>query len=144
MARKPREVRRRMAGPDHAVVSLEGGEFRYCRRPCPECPWRKENAGNFPAEAFRHSAPTAYDAAFSTFACHMAGAEKSAICAGFLLQNADNNLGVRMAAMRGDYDPRRVEPSGAELFESYRDMAEANGVPADDPTLKPCRANGAF
>src|SRR5690606_33084679 len=127
-----------------AVVTLEGGGFRYCRRPCPECPWRKENAGSFPAEAFRLSAPTAYDVAFSTFACHMAGAEKSAVCAGFLLQNADNNLGVRMAAMRGDYDPSRVEPAGAELFESYRAMAEANGVEPDDPILKPCRANGSF
>lgn len=142
--KKPREVARRMAGDDHAVISLEGGEFRYCRRPCPECPWRKENAGSFPAEAFRHSAGTAYDAAFATFACHMAGSAKTATCAGFLLQNADNNLGVRLAAMRGDYDARRVEAAGAELFESYRAMAEANGVPATDPVLTPCRSNGSF
>lgn len=142
--KKPRETNRRMAGEDHAVITMTGGEFRACRRPCPECPWRKENAGSFPAEAFRHSAPTAYDGAFSTFACHMAGTEKSATCAGFLLQNADNNIGVRLAMMRGDYDPRRVTDGGAELFESYRDMAEANGVPADDPILKPCRANGSF
>jgi hypothetical protein len=142
--KKPREVKRRLAGENHAVISLEGGDFRYCRRPCPECPWRVENAGNFPAEAFRHSASTAYDAAFSTFACHMAGAEKSAICAGFLLQNADNNLGVRLAAMRGDYDARQVVAGGAQLHESYRAMAEANGVEPDDPILKPCRANGAY
>lgn len=141
---RPREVRRRLADENHAVISLQGGGFTYCRRPCPECPWRKENAGSFPAEAFRLSAPTAYDAAFVTFSCHMAGAEKPAVCAGFLLRNSANNIGVRLAGFAGNYDPRSVVAGGADLFESYRAMAEANGVPADDPVLKPCRADGDF
>jgi hypothetical protein len=141
---RPRVVRSRLADENHAVITLEGGGFRYCRRPCPECPWRTRNAGSFPAEAFRLSAGTAYDAAFATFSCHMAGAEKPAVCAGFLLQNAANNIGVRLAAMAGNYDHRCVDAAGAELFESYRAMAEANGVPPDDPILKPCRANGDF
>lgn len=32
--------------------------------------------GEFPAEAFRHSAPTAYDMAESGFSCHSAGTER--------------------------------------------------------------------
>lgn len=67
---KPEIIRRRMAGNDHAVITIkaDGG---YCKRPCSECPWRRENAGNFPPEAFILSAPTAYDQAVNRFGCHM-------------------------------------------------------------------------
>lgn len=138
---RPKVTDRRIADENNAVVTIVGGGCRNRHRPCPECPWRRENAGSFPAEAFRLSAGTAYDASFSTFACHMSGSVKPATCAGFLLRNAQNNIGARLAAMRGDFDPSRLDATGADLFESYRAMAEANGVPADDPVLAPCRAD---
>jgi hypothetical protein len=100
-----------------------------------------ENAGSFPAKAFEHSAHTAYDASMNTFACHMSGAVKPAICASFLLMNADNNLAVRLHQFSGEIDMRQVHGDGADLFESYRAMAETNGVDPDSDVLAPCRAN---
>lgn len=127
----------RPAGPDHQVVSVKGGGTRYRRRPCPKCPWRVDAVGEFPAEAFRHSAETAYDMSQRLFSCHDSGVRKPAICAGFLLK-ADHNLAVRLARMRGDITDD-VTDGGHELHPNYRAMAVANGVAPEDPVLAPCR-----
>lgn len=132
----------RPAGHDHQVVSVQGGDLGlYRRKPCESCPWRRDAVGEFPAEAFRHSAATAYDMAQNTFACHSSGCEKPALCAGFLLRNSENNLGVRMMQMRGQVSMDEVSDGGHALFDSYREMAVANGVPSDDPVLERCRAD---
>lgn len=142
--KRPIETRRRMAGPDHAVITLEGGQSTYRREPCGGCPWRVDNTGDFPAEAFKHSASTAYDMSQHVFSCHESGPKNPATCAGFLLRNADNNLAVRLAMYGGRIDPAQLSDGGHGLHESYRAMAVANGVPEDDPALAPCRANGDF
>lgn len=136
------EVGRTIVGPDHAVVTVKTTNRGYRRKPCEECPWKCENVGKeFPAEAFRASAPTAYDAAQTSFACHMSEGEP-VTCAGFLLAHSDNNLAVRIRQMNGEMDLDQVHDDGHETFASYRDMAVANGVDPDDPVLKPIRANG--
>ena len=124
-------------GEDHQVVTVTGGTGSYRREPCRNCPWRLDAVGEFPAEAFKHSAGTAYDMAQASFACHESGAEKPAICAGFLLRGADHNLLVRLKRMRGECHD--VHDGGHELHENYRAMAIANGVDADDPALSLCR-----
>ena len=128
----------RPAGPEHQVVTVAGGRSLYRREPCGTCPWRVDAVGEFPAEAFRLSAPTAYDMAQSAFSCHSSGSAKPALCAGFLLKGAEHNLMVRMAKMRGDIG-LDVGDGGHVLHESYRDMAEANGVAPTDPVLANCR-----
>ncbi|MGY3582298.1 hypothetical protein ACVIGB_000777 [Bradyrhizobium sp. USDA 4341] len=135
----------RRAGPDHAVVtvaptrSTEGESYLYRREPCAECPWRKDAPiGAFPPEAFRISADTAYDQSQRVFACHMSGSDRSAACAGFLLRGADHNIGIRLRYACGDIDPDTVK-SDVDLYASYREMAEANGVAPNDPKLGPCR-----
>ena len=94
--------------------------------------------GEFPAEAFRHSAGTAYDMAQNTFACHASGVTKPAICAGFLLRGADHNLAARLGYISGRIK-NDVSDGGHALHPNYRAMAIANGVPADDPILTACR-----
>lgn len=125
------------------IMSRDGPDHHpHCLQPCPECPWRKDSAiGAFPAEAYRHSARTAYDMAQTTFGCHMAGKGKPLTCAGFLLRGADHNLLIRLAQIRGRLDLSKVSDGGAPLFESYAAMAIANGVRPDDPVLAPCRTN---
>ncbi len=131
------------AGPDHNVLTLHGGGARACTSPCAECPWRKDSPpGAFPADAYRASAITAYDASESMFSCHVAGHETPALCAGFLLQNAVHNLGVRLLIATHQLDPRKIFSGGLPLYSTYREMAIANGVPPDDPALVPCRDNG--
>ena len=124
----------------HQVVTIEGGNARkYMKKPCPDCPWKKAATGAFPAEAFRTSAHTAYDMATHSFGCHSAGTENPKTCAGFLLQGADHNLGVRIRLMQGDYDLSLVSDGGHDLHENYRAMAIANGVDQGDTALAQCR-----
>lgn len=136
-----RNVRVRQAGPDHQVVTVQSPKIaqdRYCKRPCPDCPWRIDAIGKWPAEAFLASAETAYDMSTHTFACHSAGATKPRLCAGFLLRGADHNLTIRLDRIRNRLRDD-VEDGGHALHASYADMAIANGVAADDPALEPCR-----
>lgn len=135
----PKITHVRPAGSNHQVVTVEGGQGKHRRQPCSDCPWRRDAVGVFPAEAFRHSAPTAYDMSERTFACHQSGSRRPATCAGFLLHGSDHNLTARLKRMRGEVDDESLTDGGNALFNSYREMAEANGVPADDPTLAPCR-----
>lgn len=136
--KRGRIVRSRAACADHRVLTVEGGSGLYRRKPCTDCPWRVDATGVFPAEAFRHSAGTAYDMAQHTFACHQSGSLKPAICAGFLLRGADHNLSVRLRRMSGAIADD-VSDGGCDLHADYRAMAIANGVEPDDPVLAPCR-----
>lgn len=161
MTTRSMTVKRRLAGDDHAVVTVVGSGHRYRRRPCEDCPWRTDAVGKFPAEAFRLSASTGAESLevspedlgpsgrvtslnerFSevthTFGCHSSGLEMSATCAGYILRG-DAALGWRMAAVRGWFDRDRVTDAGIALFDSYYAMAVANGVLPDDPTLSACR-----
>lgn len=137
-SRRPRVIETRRAGDDHQVVTVQGGKGNYRRSPCSDCPWRVDAVGEFPAEAFKHSARTAYDMAQSTFACHQSGVKKPAICAGFLLRGADHNMSNRLRRMKGEIVDD-VTDGGVELHDSYRAMAVANGVDPEDPILSPCR-----
>ncbi len=74
----------------------------------------------------------------TTFACHMSGADKPATCAGFLMRGAQHNLAVRIAYSTGKIKDD-LEEGDAELFESYREMAVANGMDPNDERLKQCR-----
>lgn len=135
-------------GGEFAVTTLNvkaTGKHVKRRKPCASCPWRKDAPiGAFPAEAFRHSAATAYDGAFNTFACHESGAEKPATCAGFLLRNARNNIGVRLGLSYDRLTLDDVTDAGVELYDSYEAMAVANGVDPLDPVLDQCRADDDY
>lgn len=128
----------RSAGDEHQVVTVKNSEGGYMKKPCLTCPWRIDAIGEFPAEAFKHSASTAEDMASNTFACHQSGTEKPNTCAGFLLRGADNNMAVRIGRIKGKYKDD-ISDGGHELHESYRAMAIANGVHPQDPALKQCR-----
>lgn len=111
------------------------------KKPCATCPWRKDaKIGRFPADAYRSSASTAYDASMTIFSCHESGADKVSICAGFALQNSENNMSMRMRRSEG-LPTQSENPENIELYESYRDMAIANGVDPDDARIAPYRSN---
>ena len=145
-------VRVRPADESHRVLSVEspvGERPPFHRHPCgerpgqPACPWRLDaRTGEYPAEAYRLSAPTAYDQATRAFGCHQSTAERPQTCAGFLLRGAADNLMVRMWIAAG-VDLSQVM-SGVPLYASYRDMTIANGVDPDDPTIAPCRGETAL
>ncbi len=129
----------RPADENHQVVTVEGSDGNYRRQPCGTCPWRTDAVGEFPAEAFRHSADTAYDMAREMFGCHESGSKKPATCAGFLLRGSAHNLSVRLGYIQGHYKSD-ITDGGHQLHASYRTMAVANGVDANDPVLQACRS----
>lgn len=139
MTKRARITQVRPAGPFDQVVTVEGGRGGHRKTPCGGCPWVKANDGSFPAEAFLHSASTAYDMAEKRFGCHESGVDKPTTCAGFLLRGAAHNLSVRLAIIRGTFDPADVADGGRELHENYVSMAIANGVPPGAPELARCR-----
>ncbi|MFI6883851.1 DUF6283 family protein [Streptosporangium canum] len=106
--------------------------------PCGPCPWRRDAPiGAFPPAVFRYSAATAYDLSMRRFVCHTSSAEEPLTCAGFLLRGADHNLAIR--ASNEDYSA--VDDRGLDLYDSYVEMATANGVDPADPVLAPCRSD---
>jgi hypothetical protein len=122
------------------VTTPAGDGYVHRHEPCAECPWRKDSPiGAFPVEAYRHSAATCYDMAQTTFACHMSGKDRPATCAGFLLSaGARHNFSVRMAVISGRLNFDSVS-SDVPVYETYQEMAVANGVDPDDPVLRSCR-----
>lgn len=106
----------------------------HCKRTCPECPWRRDVApGKFPPERFIALAPTAYDMATTVFACHLSPEGKEFACAGAVLRT-DHNFRLRLAGI----DRRTIQADGP-LFETFREMAEANGGLSRHPALRECR-----
>jgi hypothetical protein len=136
---KSKITRIRPAGDEHQVVSMVSHDKRYRRKPCEGCPWVIENTGDFPAEAFEHSAETSVDMSEHVFACHESGSERSSTCAGFLLRGADNNMAIRLRLSRGEIDYSLIHEDERELFDNYRAMAVANGVDPNSPALKDVR-----
>jgi hypothetical protein len=135
-----RQINVRSAGSDHQVVTVVSQKpHGYRRKPCATCPWRLDAVGEFPAEAFKHSANTAEDMSGHEFACHASGIEKPATCAGYLLRGSRHNMATRLKAMSGRINFDEITDGGVELFDNYRDMAEANGVSPSDPALARCR-----
>lgn len=119
---------------------MEPAGFDAPRRPCAECPWRRDVAiGHFEPTRFKELAHTAYDLSRWVFACHKSADEHPTMCAGFLSRGADHNLTVRVAYMQGELE--QLDRSGdMPLYEDYRAMATANGVDVDDPSLSRCRS----
>jgi Family of unknown function (DUF6283) len=112
---------------------------RYRHEPCAECPWRRDvPTGHFPPERFKALANTAYDMSCVQFACHLSAENRPRTCTGFLLRGAEHNLAVRIHKSYGRIDPARLRAS-VPLYNSYRQMAVANGVDPDDPALEQCR-----
>jgi Family of unknown function (DUF6283) len=58
-------------------------------------------------------------------------------CAGFIIKSSAHNLSIRLS--RQDFSHVR---SPYPLYKTYRDMAIANGVDQNDPSLRDCRDDG--
>lgn len=125
---------------DASELASAGHCLHHPRKPCPECPWRTDvPPGRFPPDRFAALAASAYDMSPVLFQCHKTTDDRPAVCAGFLLRGATHNFAIRMAARAGRLGD--VTDGGFPLFEDFRSMAIANGVPADSESLKRCRGN---
>ncbi|MGW0673549.1 DUF6283 family protein [Streptomyces sp. NPDC002746] len=134
-------TQQRPAGPVWGVTSVDyQGPPVAQRSPCAgaeRCPWRRDaGAGIFPAEAFRLSAPTSYPDSDRRFGCHSSPAEAPRVCAGWLLRGAPGNQEVLELLEAGLIQAPTLPPE-VELYDDYVEMAVANGVAKEDPTLAP-------
>ncbi|MGW7314698.1 DUF6283 family protein [Streptomyces sp. NPDC054865] len=114
------------------VVSLAyDGVPSAPRQPCggeEPCPWRRDAPpGQFPAAAFEMSAATSIAGSTRRFGCHSSTPARPLVCAGWLLRGVSGNAEVQ--ALMADGRLARPElPDGVELYDSYAEMAAANGV----------------
>ncbi|MFJ1768020.1 DUF6283 family protein [Amycolatopsis sp. NPDC088138] len=123
------------------VITYMAPGAAYQATPCTRCPWLRDSpTGAFPPEVFQHSAHTAYDLATHKFGCHSSPRDEPKTCAGFLLRGSAHNLAVRV---HGPDVPTAVS-TDRPLYDDYREMAIANGVAPDDPTLAPCRDSRSY
>lgn len=67
------------------------------------------------------------------FGCHTSKSDEPRICAGWLLRGAQHNAAVQALLADGTL-PRPDLSDGVELYDSYAEMAIANGVA---PTIRP-------
>jgi hypothetical protein len=107
-----------------------------CRRPCTECPWRRDTpAGQFPPERYEALSGTTgepgREAPFGApwFACHKAPEGEEFHCAGWLAAVGLTHLGVRLKAA---FDPEvaaalRPGDDWPELYESYEELLATHG-----------------
>ncbi|MFD8609451.1 DUF6283 family protein [Streptomyces sp. NPDC059631] len=120
------------------VVTLEyDGVPSAARQPCSgkePCPWRRDAPpGQFPTAAFEASAATSRAGSTRRFGCHSSTPARPLICAGWLLRGAEGNAEVQ-ALMAAGQIARPELPEGVELYDSYAEMAAANGVTPEQGT----------
>lgn len=141
-ARPPARVLRvRPADDQWGVVTVASTDPRAAQpAPCAgaePCPWRRDAPPQqFPAQAYRDSAATSLPGATSLFGCHSSTREHPLICAGWLLRGAQHHDGIQRALADGTLTLPEL-PAGVDLYDSYQDMATANGVDPNDPALHP-------
>jgi hypothetical protein len=110
-------------------------EVPHRRRPCAECPWRRDTlAGQFPACRYdllrttseqqpgNEPGPTA-----PLFACHKSPEGREEACAGWLAAVGHRHLGVRLAIIQQRLPAHVIEPDDGwpDLFGTYAEMAAA-------------------
>ncbi len=93
--------------------------------PCRDCPWRRDvKPGKFPPQKFEQWAESCEPGFGAFFQCH----QKPVVCVGYLMcPDSLNNNRVRMALIKKQLNPQRLS-SKAPLYESYVEMAAANGA----------------
>lgn len=115
---------------------------------CSECPFRVDTPpGQFPAERYEALRSTvgergrevSWDA--PVFGCHKSAEGKEIACRGWLAVCGYEHIGIRIAVATGALEPEAIElPAEPELFETYDEMAEAQGRCRE--TTPPRRQNG--
>lgn len=105
--------------------------------PCSECPWKRSSPiGHFPPERYVALAPTAQQQLGPMFACHMSKEGGEIPCAGYLMVAGPTSISVRLALAQGRLDLDSLDAQREQVYGSYAEMAVANGVPADHPSLR--------
>ncbi|WP_329142938.1 DUF6283 family protein [Streptomyces sp. NBC_01456] len=129
---------RRPADDVWEVISVYEDVPTAPRRPCggaEPCPWRRDAPrGQFPAAAFELSAPTSQPGSTRRFGCHSSTPARPQMCAGWLLRGADGNEQIQDLLASGRLAHPEL-PYGVELYDSYAEMAIANGVDPAHPTM---------
>jgi hypothetical protein len=105
-----------------------------CRRPCANCPWRKDAPREYwDPEHFREIWQGCQDDGLHMMLCHHASqvaepADKP-ICQGWVRVMGYEAIGVRIALIRERVSWNEIEDrEGPELFATFDDMLVANGI----------------
>lgn len=107
-------------------------------KPCPTCPWRKsstvggEDIPGFSIEMMRNLATTVPprgskdDGFYQVMACHHSSEDHRYTCAGYLAQEGERNINVRLMASQGQIDMVKVRKNceGLDLYPDFFSMLD--------------------
>ena len=101
------------------------------KKPCDNCPWRRDApVGYWDPEHFRDIWRNCQDDGMSLMLCHKSRLDEDikVPCAGAILVLGFASIGIRIATMRGTIDPAEYGADGLELYSTFAEMLEANGI----------------
>lgn len=104
------------------------------RKPCKTCPWRRDSKpGHWDPEHFREIWVGCQDDGPNLMLCHKAGVPTSTspkiVCQGWVRVLKFDAIGVRIAVMQDLVTEEEMnDVDGPDLFASFREMLDANGV----------------
>lgn len=136
----------RMSGASGCAIDDPAREMPHCVRPCANCPWRRDSpAHEFPIERYAALRATSGHPGLEAglgapaFACHKSHPGRDRACAGWLAVAGIDHLGVRLAVAIGRLQPTVLQPGEdwPELFASFDEMAERNGLISSTETTRP-------
>lgn len=129
----------RQSGAGGSAIDDPTSEMPHCVRPCANCPWRRDSpAYEFPIERYAALRATSGHPGMEAglgapaFACHKSSPGRDRACAGWLAVAGIDHLGVRLAVAVGRLEATALRPGEdwPELFASFDEMAERNGLPS--------------
>lgn len=112
-------------------------ELPHRKYPCAECPFRRDTQpGQFPPERYEALRSTVggpgreADMRAPIFACHKSPEGSEEACAGWLATLGVEHLGIRYAIVTDRLPSSCLRPGEGwpELFDTYEEMAETQGV----------------
>ena len=100
------------------------------RSPCADCPWRKDApVGFWHKSNFNKLWKNCQDDGLRLMLCHKSRkSRKKQICAGYAIVLGYESIGLRLAAISGQFDPNDYDANGIVLHPSFEAIMKAQGI----------------
>ena len=111
---------------------------KILNEPCETCPWRKSTrTEHWDPSCFTDMADTVFNGT-GLMLCHSTGKKDRHLCAGFVIQAANDSVGLRQYLITSS----GTEPSfcDEDLYATFGEMMEANGIDPTDITPRTAEA----
>lgn len=108
------------------------------RKPCENCPWRRDAEPEYwDPDHFRDIWGSCQDDGMAMMLCHkstvLPESERNDLaCQGWARVMGFDSIGVRIAVLSGKLTTDEVDDVAADLYDTFAEMLEANGIEIPD------------